>query len=171
MFFDTIYIVVGGIDMNDTINEVFSLDFDKVNSYRFDDISNYLRSVKDSFKLETYFITMDDLLAKLENEEYFVDLNVYLNGDTLKTAFPFDDVVKLIKENLNRDITKLSIPEIIIENDISWLEEFKNLSELTISSYNFLSKEKLDYLINNTNIKKLTFKDYFFQFQSLMDLF
>lgn len=35
--------------MNDTINEVFSLDFDKVNSYRFDDISNYLRSVKDSF--------------------------------------------------------------------------------------------------------------------------
>lgn len=148
--------------MNDTINEVFSLDFDKVNSYRFDDISNYLRSVKDSFKLETYFITMEDLLAKLENEEYFVDLNVYLNGDTLKTAFPFDDVVKLIKENLNRDITKLSIPEIIIENDISWLEEFKNLSELTISSYNFLSKEKLDYLINNTNIKKLTFKDYFF---------
>ena len=65
MFFDTIYIVVGGIDMNDTINEVFSLDFDKVNSYRFDDISNYLRSVKDSFKLETYFITMEDLLAKL----------------------------------------------------------------------------------------------------------
>ena len=112
--------------MNDTINEVFSLDFDKVNSYRFDDISNYLRAVKDSFKLETYFITMDDLLAKLENEEYFVDLNVYLNGDTLKTAFPFDNVVRLIKENLNRDITKLNIPEIIIENDISWLEELKN---------------------------------------------
>lgn len=153
--------------MNDTINEVFSVDFDKVNSYRFDDISNYLGNVKDSFKLETYFITMEDLLAKLENEEYFVDLNVYLKGDTLKTAFPFDVVVKLIKENLNRDITKLNIPKIIIENDISWLKEFKNLSELTINSTNFLNKENLDYIINNTNIKKLIFSDYAFSIPEL----
>ena len=148
------------MDYKDVIEKVFNDDFDKVNSYRYQDIINYLNTVNDSFTLETYFISMDDVLNKLNNNDYFVDLNMYASNNTLKCPFPFEKVIKLIRENLNRSITKLNIPEAIIENDISWLKEFKNLSELTISSINFLNKENLDYIVNNTSIKKLIFEDY-----------
>lgn len=148
------------MDYKDVIEKVFNDDFDKVNSYRYQDIINYLNTVKDSFTLETYFISMDDVLNKLKNNDYFVDLNMYASNSTLKCPFPFKKVIKLIRDNLNRSITKLNIPEAIIENDISWLKEFKNLSELTISSINFLNKENLDYIVNNTSIKRLTFENY-----------
>ena len=148
------------MDYKNVIEKVFSDDFDNVNSYRYQDIINYLNTVNDSFTLETYFISMDDLLKKLENKDYFVDLNMYVSNNTLKCPFPFEKVIKLIRDNLNKNITKLNIPEAIIENDISWLKEFKNLSELTISSINFLNKENLDYIVNNTSIKKLIFEDY-----------
>ena len=141
------------MDYKDVIEKVFNDDFDKVNSYRYQDIINYLNTVNDSFTLETYFISMDDVLNKLNNNDYFVDLNMYASNNTLKCPFPFEKVIKLIRDNLNRSITKLNIPEAIIENDISWLKEFKNLSELTISSINFLNKENLDYIVNNTSIK------------------
>ena len=148
------------MDYKDVIEKVFNDDFDKVNSYRYQDIINYLNNVNDSFTLETYFISMDDVLNKLNNNDYLVDLNMYASNSTLKCPFPFKKVIKLIRENLNRSITKLNIPEAIIENDISWLKEFKNLSELTISSINFLNKENLDYIVNNTSIKRLTFENY-----------
>lgn len=148
------------MDYKDVIEKVFNDDFDRVNSYRYQDIINYLNKVNDSFTLETYFISMDDVLNKLNNNDYFVDLNMYASNSTLKCPFPFKKVIKLIRDNLNRSITKLNIPEAIIENDISWLKEFKNLSELTISSINFLNKENLDYIVNNTSIKKLIFEDY-----------
>lgn len=148
------------MDYKDVIEKVFNDDFDRVNSYRYQDIINYLNNVNDSFTLETYFISMDDVLNKLNNNDYFVDLNMYASNSTLKCPFPFKKVIKLIRDNLNRSITKLNIPEAIIENDISWLKEFKNLSELTISSINFLNKENLDYIVNNTSIKKLIFEDY-----------
>lgn len=148
------------MDYKDVIEKVFNDDFDKVNSYRYQDIINYLNTVNDSFTLETYFISMDDVLNKLNNNDYFVDLNMYASNNILKCPFPFEKVIKLIRDNLNKNITKLNIPEAIIENDISWLKEFKNLSELTISSINFLNKENLDYIVNNTSIKKLIFEDY-----------
>lgn len=148
------------MDYKDVIEKVFNDDFDKVNSYRYQDIINYLNTVNDSFTLETYFISMDDVLNKLNNNDYFVDLNMYVSNSTLKCPFPFEKVIKLIRDNLNKNITKLNIPEAIIENDISWLKEFKNLSELTISSINFLNKENLDYIVNNTSIKKLIFEAY-----------
>ena len=116
------------MEYKDVIEKVFNDDFDKVNSYRYQDIINYLNTVNDSFTLETYFISMDDVLNKLNNNDYFVDLNMYASNNTLKCPFPFEKVIKLIRENLNRSITKLNIPEAIIENDISWLKEFKNLS-------------------------------------------
>ena len=65
------------MDYKNVIEKVFSDDFDNVNSYRYQDIINYLNTVNDSFTLETYFISMDDLLKKLENKDYFVDLNMY----------------------------------------------------------------------------------------------
>lgn len=148
------------MDYKDVIEKAFNDDFDKVNSYRYKDIINYLNTVNDSFTLKTYFISMDDVLNKLKNKDYFVDLNMYVSNSTLKCPFPFEKVIKLIRDNLNRSITKLNIPEAIIENDISWLKEFKNLSELTISSINFLNKENLDYIVNNTSIKKLIFEAY-----------
>lgn len=148
------------MDYKDVIEKVFNDDFDKVNSYRYQDIINYLNTVNDSFTLKTYFISMDDVLNKINNNDYYVDLNMYASNSTLKCPFPFEKVIKLIRENLNRNITKLNIPEAIIENDISWLKEFKNLSELTISSINFLNKENLDYIVNNTSIKKLIFEAY-----------
>ena len=91
------------MDYKDVIEKVFNDDFDKVNSYRYQDIINYLNNVNDSFTLETYFISMDDVLNKLNNNDYFVDLNMYASNNTLKCPFPFEKVIKLIK-SINKDI-------------------------------------------------------------------
>ena len=91
------------MDYKDVIEKVFSDDFDNVNSYRYQDIINYLNTVNDSFTLETYFISMDDVLNKLNNNDYFVDLNMYASNNILKCPFPFEKVIKLIK-SINKDI-------------------------------------------------------------------
>ena len=68
------------MEYKDVIEKVFNDDFDKVNSYRYQDIINYLNTVNDSFTLETYFISMDDVLNKLNNNDIKMIRNIKNNS-------------------------------------------------------------------------------------------
>lgn len=59
-----------------------------------------------------------------------------------------------VKTQINPDITELTIPLTLIENDLSYLSNFPKLEILKLTGYNILTKEQLD-ILSKTNIKEI----------------
>lgn len=149
------------MNKEEIIEKLFKEEFISTNKDKLEEIILFLKSLKEEFTLEESDISLEDILNKL-NKNINIDLSLKIDNNSLITKYNFNTLNDLIINNLPRTISKLNVSESFILNNLNKLKEFTSLEELTINSYRFIDNKTLEYLINNTSIKKINFNGYIF---------
>lgn len=118
-------------------------------------IRKYISSKKDHVSIDIYDISLDDIVKKSKDDSYLNGQELLYTDGGIKLLFPVKNLWNDIKYYIPKSITKLEIPFKIIQNDISFLKNFPNLETLVLSDYVRLTKEQIQKIQKNTNIKQL----------------
>ena len=118
-------------------------------------IRKYISSKKDNLSIDIYDISLDDIVKKSKDDSYLNGQELIYTDGGIKLLFPVKNLWNDIKYYIPKSITKLEIPFEIIQNDISFLKNFPNLETLVLSDYVRLTKEQIQKIQKNTNIKRL----------------
>lgn len=141
-------------------------DFEKKKS------STYIKLVSLAVAASTFSGLLSTVAINLKNVEEIVSLNanvrssVYFNNDYLKDTYGLndDEIFERVNDGSNVDkyITKEALKNITMLNidrqkndDLSFLKNFPNLTELSVLNASLLTQEDITY-INNSNLKMLT---------------
>ena len=125
-------------------------------------IRKYISSKKDHVSIDIYDISLDDIVKKSKDESYLNGQELLYTEDGIKLLFPVKNLWNDIKYYIPKSITKLEIPFEIIQNDISFLKNFPSLETLVLSDYANLTKEQIQKIQKNTNIKELLVNSTFY---------
>lgn len=125
-------------------------------------IRKYISSKKDHVSIDIYNISLDDIVKKSKDESYLNGQELLYTEDGIKLLFPVKNLWNDIKYYIPKSITKLEIPFEIIQNDISFLKNFPSLETLVLSDYANLTKEQIQKIQKNTNIKELLVNSTFY---------
>lgn len=125
-------------------------------------IRKYIASKKDHVSIDIYDISLDDIVKKSKDNSYLDGQELLYTEDGIKLLFPVKNLWNDIKCYIPKSITKLETPFEIIQNDISFLKNFPNLETLVLSDYANLTKEQIQKIQKNTNIKELLVNSTFY---------
>lgn len=125
-------------------------------------IRKYISSKKDHVSIDIYSISLDDIVKKSKDESYLNGQELLYTEDGIKLLFPVKNLWNDIKYYIPKSITKLEIPFEIIQNDIPFLKNFPSLETLVLSDYANLTKEQIQKIQKNTNIKELLVNSTFY---------
>ena len=118
-------------------------------------IRKYISSKKDHLSIDIYNISIDDIVKKSKDDSYLDGQELLYTEDGIKLLFPVKNLWNDIKYYIPKSITRLETSFEIIENDISFLKNFPNLETLILSDYASLTKEQIQKIQKNTNIKEV----------------
>lgn len=118
-------------------------------------IRKYISSKKDHLSIDVYNISIDDIIKKSKDDSYLDGQELLYTEDGIKLLFPVKNLWNDIKYYIPKSITRLETSFEIIENDISFLKNFPNLETLILSDYAILTKEQIQKIQKNTNIKEV----------------
>ena len=118
-------------------------------------IKKHILGQKDVFSIECYKLDIQDVLKKQKDDNHLKDLGCEFTDNGLKILLPLKEFWKDIKFYIPKTITKLEIPFELIRNDISFFKHFPNLKTLVINDYSLLTKQDIEKIYKNTNIRQI----------------
>lgn len=142
------------MSIKEKTEQTFSEKFYEINDMN--KIIEFIKKCKDKLILNKSGLKSQDVTSyTTEGKE--PDLEVKCNGNEINYAYDFDRFKEIIINNINPSIKELSLPTSFLTDNISFLENLKSLSKLTISDGYFLTPEQLDFVEKHTSIKEIDF--------------
>ncbi len=138
------------MDFDELVEKAFSKDFLEDNK---DVDLGFLESYKDEFVLTKRQVSIENILAKNKDSSFRMDNSIKRTNNGIEILYPFKDFIKQIIPRIPRTVSKLGLP--LNSFDKEFFSEFPNLEELTITDYSSPKEEFLDYIYNNTKIKRI----------------
>lgn len=143
------------MNSDDLVSYYFENTTTKIYIYNLINIRKYISSKKDYVSIYIYNLSLDDVVKKSKNDSYLDGHELLYTMDGIKLLFPVKNLWNDIKYYIPKSITKLEISLEVIQHDISYLENFPNLEILALSDYARLTKEQIQIIQKNTNIKEV----------------
>lgn len=150
------------MNFNNLIASYFGNSTMEIYKNNLTNIRKYISSKKDHVSIDIYDISLDDIVKKSKDESYLNGQELLYTDGGIKLLFPVKNLWNDIKYYIPKSITKLEIPFEIIQNDISFLKNFPSLETLVLSDYANLTKEQIQKIQKNTNIKELLVNNTFY---------
>ena len=139
----------------DYIEKIFGLQQEELMNKNKDKIIAFLHSCTDEIILEDYELSYDDAKEKESDDTYLKNVDIKIDGKSIKFLLLDKKTLKFIKNNLPKSIKKITIFQSSLNNDISFLNGLESLQQVNIrKGYSLLPKD-IKSLKENTNIKNI----------------
>ena len=145
------------MSLEEAIYKLFGIPQEKEILDNIDLISKKIANQTDEVTIEVREIDITDPKKKILDPTYLNDEYLHITNNGIKILHTTQKVVDLLKDKIPRNIKSLTIPSEFL-SDLSFLQSFPNLENLTISDYSSFTSEQIDYIEKNTPIKRMTFR-------------
>lgn len=109
-----------------------------------DVILKHLALLKDTVKISSYELDIDDILKKQDDPTYLKGKGFQLTEQGVEFLYPFPEIFALIKDSIPRNISTLEVDYSWIK-DQNYLENFPKLTTYINSSFSIFSEKDLEY--------------------------
>lgn len=145
------------------INELAKKLFDEPMNYYLDGelywIHEELKKHPDTLRIDIRDYDIDDIIKKTKNRDYLTDEYLVYLEDGIRILTPTKEFFLMIKDQIPRTLTELTIPGDMLDN-LDFLTEFPNLEKLNFSDNTQLTAEQIIFLREKTSIREITTKSY-----------
>lgn len=145
--------------MREQMKNLFGKQLEKELSINKEKIVNLIKKQHKSLTIGIRPKDIEDIIKKKKNPDYLNDKIIEYLDNGIILICEDSNFLSMIEDSISKDITQLSISLDLLK-DISYLKNFPYLEKLIINDHKTLTKEELDYIQKNTNIKIIISNDH-----------
>lgn len=121
------------------------------------EIAEHLTKQTDKVTIDVREVELEDPKKKMDDPTYLDDELLKYTESGISILHTTPNTTEMLRKYIPRTVKELTIPSTFLE-DLSFLQEFPNLETLNISDYSTFSQEEIDYIVNKTKVKNMTFR-------------